>query len=104
MTLFRRRSTQTQRAVGPTYDQAFSRDVLGDGSFTISRGSEAFEKYGLSVVYGAVSLISGQISSLPIVIEREATGKATTRPSWVDKPDLAKVAPLTMQDLSLIHI
>ena len=60
---------------------------------------EAAEYYGLSIVYGCVSLIAGKISSLPVIVEDENTGEYANRPRWVDRPDTSGIIPLTWPDV-----
>ena len=64
---------------------------------------ESVESLQLSVVYGAVSLIAGKISALPVVLETE-TGEPVEPPNWLKVPDVRSTdgtvtAPLSFQDL-----
>ena len=91
MALFSRRSKRVKRAVSPTWDDFFSKDLSVDDDFDFISNVDSATKHGLSVVYGAVSLIAGKMSSLPVVIENAETGDPATRPPWVDRPDTASV-------------
>lgn len=99
MALFSRRSKRVKRAVSPTWDDFFSKDLSVDDDFDFISNVDSATKHGLSVVYGAVSLIAGKMSSLPVVIENAETGDPATRPPWVDRPDTASVVPLTFPDV-----